>query len=249
MTTKPPLDKKALEAAAKASWDAGYADDRPTSAWEDFNALDVPQDDTDGKIAADHRKATTLSINAYLDAADLVPRWDLDEAINRAEASEYNFGFVLKERDEARREANDYGELCEHSKQQRDELYKQRQQMAALRGAAQDLLNRLADYHKKHLPEWGSHEDQECEGRLITILTDTAEATRGYQLVEWQPIATAPKTGGNFISYDSGLVRITFWDKAHGGVWSKWPARATISPTHWMPLPAGPTATPAPEDG
>ena len=59
-------------------------------------------------------------------------------------------------------------------------------------------------------------------------------------MVEWQTIDSAPKSGLEFIAYCHGLIRIVFWDKARGGCWSKWPGRAEVLPTHWMPLPKPP---------
>ena len=174
MTTKPPLDKKALEAAAKASWDAGYADDRPTSAWEDFNALDVPQDDTDGKIAADHRKATTLSINAYLDTADLVPRSSVElDGMGWTAATQ-----LQTERDEARA------------------------QIAALREALEQMGKEAAENTKRHhQPTIGYFFMAGVAETVPKLLTDTAEAARGYQLVDDEHVVMPMEPTNRILEY------------------------------------------------
>jgi hypothetical protein len=62
---------------------------------------------------------------------------------------------------------------------------------------------------------------------------------------EWQPIETAPKENRDVLVCEDGIgkpVRVAFWDKARGGVWSMWPGRERIYPTHWMPLPAPPVS-------
>lgn len=59
--------------------------------------------------------------------------------------------------------------------------------------------------------------------------------------MNWQPIETAPKDGKDVLVFThNGLVRLAFYDKALGGVWSSWPGRNQCTPTHWMPLPAPP---------
>jgi hypothetical protein len=61
--------------------------------------------------------------------------------------------------------------------------------------------------------------------------------------VNWQPIETAPKDGYDILAVEGPFVRIVFWDTARGGLWSKWPGREPMHPTHWMPLPALPEIT------
>lgn len=69
-----------------------------------------------------------------------------------------------------------------------------------------------------------------------------AAALKGIE-AEWRPIETAPKDGMEILV----IVKFTnqrtkaFWDTARGGVWSEWPGRIKIYPSHWMPLPAAPT--------
>jgi hypothetical protein len=57
---------------------------------------------------------------------------------------------------------------------------------------------------------------------------------------KWLPIDTAPKPDRDIISYENGKVRIAFWDTARGGLWSSWPGREPIRPTHWLPTPNKP---------
>ena len=60
---------------------------------------------------------------------------------------------------------------------------------------------------------------------------------------EWQPIETAPLDGKEILITTAGigtLVRVGFWDEAREGVWSVWPGRERMIPTHWMPLPPPP---------
>jgi hypothetical protein len=97
---------------------------------------------------------------------------------------------IIIERDEARQEAEEWKKDAEerlprHVYQEICDLNASlAKQLAALREAASDLMARLKHYHEKHLPEWGTHEDQECEGRLFEVLTDTEEAAAQWQLVD-----------------------------------------------------------------
>lgn len=64
--------------------------------------------------------------------------------------------------------------------------------------------------------------------------------------MEWQPIETAPKDGASFIGYDEfyghiGVAKKAAWDQFVFTDEQGDDCRIT----HWMPLPAAPTA-PAP---
>lgn len=63
----------------------------------------------------------------------------------------------------------------------------------------------------------------------------------------WQPIETAPKDGNEILIVVAGIgnpARVGFWDAAFDpGVWSKWPGREPMRPTHWKPLPIAPETT------
>lgn len=58
--------------------------------------------------------------------------------------------------------------------------------------------------------------------------------------MEWQPISTAPKDGRDVLIFSNGLVRVGFYSSRADKLWSVWPGRALVSPTHWMPLPEAP---------
>jgi hypothetical protein len=72
------------------------------------------------------------------------------------------------------------------------------------------------------------------------------------QLIVWQPIETAPKDGTGFLY----LQKLAFGQKWIGSaiyhsdrfVHVQWTGECdewtTLSPSHWMPLPAPPTITP-----
>ncbi len=68
---------------------------------------------------------------------------------------------------------------------------------------------------------------------------------------QWQDIATAPKDGRTLLLWAHNDVYTACWDDNY--VWAKgWIsvyARSdtiSIDPTHWMPLPAAPLASPTP---
>jgi hypothetical protein len=65
----------------------------------------------------------------------------------------------------------------------------------------------------------------------------SAAALRLLQAMTWKPIEEAPKDGTEILALYAGIVRIVFWDKARGGIWSIWPGREQASPSRWMPLP------------
>lgn len=58
----------------------------------------------------------------------------------------------------------------------------------------------------------------------------------------WLPIESAPLNGVEILVAFRGLTRIAFWDTARGCIWSVWPGRERVHPTHWMPLPPPPSA-------
>ena len=60
----------------------------------------------------------------------------------------------------------------------------------------------------------------------------------------WRFIESAPKDGHDILATVAGIgqpVRIAFWEEARGGVWSMWPGREPMEPTHWKPGPRGPS--------
>ena len=92
------------------------------------------------------------------------------------------------------------------------------------------------------------YEHQHPNAALIaaapTITAELTAARRKLEAVTWQPIATAPKDGTEFLgfvgaSYQGGVV-VIHWDKNDGFI--DWGADFW-EPTHWMPLPAPPAAT------
>jgi len=182
------LDPKALEAA----YTKMFTNENRTGA--------VGQDELRVPSRADQTPYEDF-VRDYLDAADLVPRSTLQEMIverdvllNELTEARQGHDKIEAERDEARREAEELKARCKELDTECDNLvFREKEalslaetrgkQIAALREAGQDLLDRLKHYHEKHLPEWGTHEDQECEGRLFETLTDTAEAAAQYQRV------------------------------------------------------------------
>jgi hypothetical protein len=64
---------------------------------------------------------------------------------------------------------------------------------------------------------------------------------------QWQPIATAPKDGGNVMLWCVDLVggnpRVATgsWHDTYGGSWWDYHMEYTLNPTHWQPLPPPPT--------
>jgi len=66
---------------------------------------------------------------------------------------------------------------------------------------------------------------------------------------EWQPIETAPKNYINVLVFDPGYGQVVAeYHFSFGGMWvvsaySTDNSQTGLEPTHWMPLPAPPTAT------
>ena len=75
----------------------------------------------------------------------------------------------------------------------------------------------------------------------------TISYTHTDTLPTWQPIETAPKDGVGIMTYPH--YRVTFWSnecltvsgKGWAGSWDEYTESfSSITPTHWMPLPAAP---------
>jgi hypothetical protein len=63
--------------------------------------------------------------------------------------------------------------------------------------------------------------------------------------MEWQPIETAPKDGSQFLAYADGAYHVCYHINAliKGVYCPRWfNGEYCISPTHWVQLPAPPTA-------
>jgi hypothetical protein len=61
-------------------------------------------------------------------------------------------------------------------------------------------------------------------------------------MTEWQDILTAPKDGTSILAAHCDAVFDAWWG---GNAWvdgetNEWGDYITLSPTHWMPLPAPP---------
>lgn len=96
--------------------------------------------------------------------------------------------------------------------------------------------------------------DSSCPGPVppsapgVPSLPDPTAARGGGQSFYWRPLDPAPKDGYDILVSIAHAVprfyptRIAFWDEARGGIWSVWPGRDPINPTHWMPLPEPPHA-------
>ena len=79
----------------------------------------------------------------------------------------------------------------------------------------------------------------------------------------WQPIETAPKDGTHILAIlpDSDTCHVICWADASKGIrvgcgvygwhvaWDGYPCAGHSTPTHWMPLPAAPTAAAGGADG
>lgn len=87
---------------------------------------------------------------------------------------------------------------------------------------------------------------QETDRATIAALSAPSPSADALRSGEWRPIESAPKDGRDLLIVDARYghpVRIGFWDEGRGGVWSIWPGRERIHPTHWRPLPASPNPT------
>src|SRR5688572_22934538 len=94
------------------------------------------------------------------------------------------------------------------------------------------LADELEHYAHRAMPHYPNDICSRARRAMLAIAAQQDGA--------WQSIETAPKDGSEVLVSDCGLVRVGFWDQARGGVWSKWPGRENIKPTHWQPLPAPP---------
>jgi len=85
---------------------------------------------------------------------------------------------------------------------------------------------------------------EEAEAALATV--------QGEGVAAWRPIATAPKGGARVLLWyaptriDKGEAVEGFWDALFDGHWMTSRGASFIDgrlrqPTHWMPLPSGPT--------
>ena len=72
----------------------------------------------------------------------------------------------------------------------------------------------------------------------------------GYQVLEWQPIDTAPKDGKEFLTINMrcmGVMSLIRWDKVH----HRWLNKGNVEnlqATHWMESPERPNKTLANSD-
>jgi len=93
----------------------------------------------------------------------------------------------------------------------------------------------------------GLHARQISNAALIaaapTITAELIAARRKLDAVTWQPIETAPKDGAPFLGCDADFTYVAIWDIGNR-VHLTDTGRGFCYPTHWMPLPAPPEATP-----
>lgn len=62
----------------------------------------------------------------------------------------------------------------------------------------------------------------------------------------WQPIETAPKDGTSVLAWRDSGVHVMRWKRlGDDGFWDEWHVKMNhlSQPTHWMPLPASPSAS------
>ena len=219
--TKPPLDKKALEAAV---------DD-----W--LSACGYTRRDGDVGRATDQQRLDYL-IARFIAAADLVPRQDQGLDLVRWE-------MVVKERDEARAQvgalldvhSKEHGELQMAYETALCDRAEARAQLAALRDALEQMGKEADENTKRHhQPTIGYFFMAGVAETVPKLLTDTAEAARGYQLVDDEHVVMPMEPTnrileylyGPFLSASSHQSRIDAYKTA---------------------MQLTPTATPDPEDG
>jgi len=77
-------------------------------------------------------------------------------------------------------------------------------------------------------------------GNYALAATTLAEA---YLASRWQPIETAPKDGTGVLLFD-GDFEIGYWDYETDQWVIDLFGQTKMQPTHWMPIPAAPVATP-----
>lgn len=66
------------------------------------------------------------------------------------------------------------------------------------------------------------------------------EYIRADLVPQWQPIETAP-LGADVLTWDGNDCAVLFWSKFNK-CWTCGDPKRKYAPTHWMPLPPGPSA-------
>ena len=202
------------------------------------------------------------ALQAYLDAADLVPRVQMDNAVSKKLMT------AVEERDEARlvvrSQQKDVTALVRAEVDAKYQAEKLGKQVAALREALTRLINKVNELEwpvdplmaVKHgiapSQDWRNiHSLKGCIEQARAASTDTAEAAAQYQLVEWQPIETAMEAPPNILVCVAGRddsVAEAYLDQ---GRWNCMDGsngqmtHITDPPDYWARLPAAaPTAKP-----
>ena len=124
------------------------------------------------------------AIHAYLDAADLVERVQMDNAVSKARMS------AIEQRDEARKEAEELKESMKvleyHFDRQAAEAETRGRQLAALWGALEKIAAETLP--RKRFRSFTVMNRGACADIARAALTDTAAAAAQYQRVEWKAI-------------------------------------------------------------
>lgn len=103
-----------------------------------------------------------------------------------------------------------------------------------------------ADFLFEYAEAIGEDNYEGLAASIRDTILGTAALEGSVEVPAWQPIETAPKDGHDVLITTAGygtLVRVGFWDEARDGVWSVWPGRERMQPTHWRPLPEPPAIT------